>query len=135
MKRISLVLIVLFAVNAAFSQKIVENTNIKKFGMGMDIYADFWPDMPEGIDSKGLSRGINLFGMYNHAFKNSYFSFALGIGLGTHNLYMNGQIDMSSPDTTRFIKIADSINYKKSKISMSYLDLPLDFMIISPALG
>lgn len=126
MKRISLLLIIVFAASAVFSQQIVTNSTIKKFGIGMDINADFWPDMPDGIDSKGLSRGINLFGMYNHSFKNSMFSFAVGLGLGTHNLYLNGQVDMNSPDTTRFIKIADSVNYKKNKLMVSYLDLPFE---------
>lgn len=122
----------LILMSGVYSQNVVKETNFKKFNMGVDIFTDFLQDTPEDVEFKTINRGFNVFGMYNYRFGLSNFSFAIGLGLGSHNFYSNALVSEAN-DSTFFVKIADSIDYKKSKLNVNYIDLPLEFRLKTPS--
>ncbi len=96
-----------------------------KFSSGVAIFTDIWQGLPDGMKSRTINQGASYFVMYNHRFLKSNFSGAIGVGMGTHNLYSNSLIDADSVGNTIFVPI-DGIDYKRSKISLTYLDFPVE---------
>jgi len=84
-------------------------------------------NQPEGIKARTINQGFNFFGMYNYPFSESNFSFAFGFGMGFHNMYTNGVIEDIKADSINFIRIPDSVSYKKSKLANAYVDIPIEF--------
>lgn len=112
----------------ATAQKIVETT-VKRFSVGTDIFTDIWMNKPEGVKVRTINQGANVFGMYNFPFGESKVSFALGIGMGFNNLYTDSRINDIKADTIVFTPIPDSLDYKKSKLGLSYIDIPFELRI------
>ena len=122
MKRALILLFAVIAVNA-WSQVVNEETK-RKFTFGLDVFTDIWQDTPQELEPKTLNPGVNLFGSYNYMFGNSNDSFSPGIGLSVHNLYSDSWL-YASADTINFIPI-EGVNFKKSKLTTTYLDIPLE---------
>lgn len=88
---------------------------------------DGWGQLPDSIQTKGLSRGFNIALMYDFPIKASKFSFAGGLGISTSSVFLDGRrMDNSNgnSNTLRFIK---SDTYRKYKVATSYLEIPLEF--------
>jgi hypothetical protein len=83
-------------------------------------------DVPKGIDTWAINRGATVFGTYNIPFGKSNYSFAIGLGLSSHNIYGDFVVN-STEDSTYLTKIPDSVSYKRSKITLAYLEVPLEF--------
>jgi hypothetical protein len=94
--------------------------------LAMDFTYDLALNMPDSIKTKGFSRGFNIYFMYDVVLGKSRFSIAPGFGLGTNNYFHNNTI---SSDTagTYFNPIASDIKVKKNKLSLTYLDIPIEF--------
>jgi hypothetical protein len=126
MRKLLVLLLSIICFNS-FAQVIKEETK-RKFTFGMDIFTDLWQDLPQKLDPKTLNPGINVFGSYNYIFGNSNVSFSPGLGLGVHNLFSSSFL-LEKSDTTYFIPALDSLkgeDYKKSKLTVTYLDIPLE---------
>ncbi len=128
MKKLVILCFAFFIISGLYSQSIVNKNTMKKFSIGMDFFTDFWPNLPAGIETRTINQGVNVFGMYNYQFGASNFSFAIGAGMGTHNLYNNCLISERN-DTTFFTPINDTIGYKRSKLVLTYVDLPFEFRL------
>ena len=127
MKRIFVTILSIIALSS-FAQTIDEDTK-RKFTFGLDIFADIWQDVPEGVDPKTINPGVNIFGSYNFFFGESNFSFSPGIGLGVHNMFNESFVETIN-DSSYFIPITDEIpnlSYKKSKFTTTYFDIPMEF--------
>lgn len=118
-----------------FSQeknKILGETTVKRVSVGVDIFQDFWMNWPEGgMNVRAINLGAGTFATYNIPFGTSPVSFAIGAGVGWHNLYSNMTINDIKADSTFFTRIPDSINYKKSKLGVTYLDFPLELRFVA----
>lgn len=128
MKKIIIFLICLLPI-FAFSQektKTIGATTIKRVSVGFSIYQDFFMNWPAGMNVRAINQGAGAFATYNIPFGKSPISFAIGAGIGCHNLYSNTTIDNIRADTISFTPIPDSIGYKKSKLGLTYLDFPLE---------
>lgn len=125
MKKILILVSVMFLFSAVYSQDKKKELK-KNFGIKIDVFSDIWMDIPDDIDVKTINRGADIYGMYNFPIKKSNFSFAVGFGLGIHNMYSNTIAGVIN-DSTIFGEIPDSISYKKSKISVTYFDVPIEF--------
>ncbi len=108
-----------------YSQVVNESTK-KRISIGFGLFTDIMMKMPSGIKARTINQGVNVFGTYNVPFGKSNFSFAIGLGFGTHNIYGNFFVNSTS-DSTALIRMPDSVNYKRSKITLSYLEIPLEF--------
>jgi hypothetical protein len=127
MKKLLILASVIFLFSSVYSQD--KKVNLKKnFGIQINVFSDIWMDAPDDIDLKTINRGCDIYGMYNFPIKESNFSFAIGFGLGIHNMYSNAFVGVNTDnDSTIFNVIPDSITYKKSKISCAYFDIPIEF--------
>ncbi|MCD4736805.1 MAG: PorT family protein [Bacteroidales bacterium] len=107
--------------------QVIDDQTKRKFSIGIDVFTDIWQDLPKGMDTRTINQGTNIYGMYNYIFGKSNFSFSPGIGIGVHNLYNNTlpQFDLAN-DSTAFVIIPDSISYKRSKLTTSYFDIPVE---------
>ena len=133
MKKIIFFLICLLPM-VAFSQekaKIIGETTVKRVSVGVEIYQDFWMNWPKGMNVRAINQGAGGFIMYNIPFGESPVSFAIGAGIGCHNLFSNTTINNIKADTISFSVIPDSISYKKSKLGLTYLDFPMELKLVT----
>jgi len=128
MKSFAFTIIGIFLIGSVFSQESFEST-IRKFNIGVGVSTDIWLGLPEGMETRLINQGAQVNGMYNYRIKESVIYLAGGVGIGMHNLYSNSYIEDVKADSIAFIPIQDDIAYKKSKISLAYIDVPLEFRI------
>ncbi len=126
MKKFIATLIVIFIGLNVFSQDVIHSTR-QKFDIGVAFFNDIWFDVPSDIDTRFINQGANVFGMFNHKMGKSPLYLSIGAGLGMHNMYSNTIIPDVNGDTIKFTAITGK--YKKSKISLAYLDIPFELRI------
>jgi hypothetical protein len=74
------------------------------------------------------SRGINIKLMKDKLIKNSRFSFGYGLGFSSQNFDTDRFIVFDdSLDVTFFVPFDSATDVKRNKLSVNYLDLPLEF--------
>lgn len=82
---------------------------------------------PDSIKANGLNRAFNTYLCYDFPIKKSNFSFAAGIGVGVSNVYLKDQQVMNT-DTFSYARfVAETVNYKRYKITTTYLEAPFEF--------
>lgn len=111
------------------STKVMETETVRRVSVGADLYQDFWLNAPDDMDVRAINQGAGAFITYSFPLGNSPLSFAIGAGVGFHNLYSNTVIEDILADTIRFIPIVDSVNYRKSKLGLTYLDFPIELRL------
>ncbi|GAB1404272.1 MAG: outer membrane beta-barrel protein [Lentimicrobiaceae bacterium] len=110
----------------------------EKYTSGFDIFTDIIMDAPDGIDFRAFSPGVNIYGMRTFPVKESNFAFAVGLGLGIHNIFSNAVLN-DTMGVSYFTPIPDKaasggkLSYKKSKLTLTYLDLPAEIRFKSAA--
>lgn len=85
-----------------------------------------WSGETDGINTGGLSRTFNMYFMFDFPFKSTpNFSAALGVGVGTDNMFFKQtRIDLTK---SPLAFTADTDNsYKKYKLATTYLEVPLE---------
>jgi hypothetical protein len=129
MKKLVLLLIVsVFIGQNSYSQGLSEAVK-KKFTVGADFFTDIWQGAPSDIDLRTIHQGATAFGMFNFQLGESLTSFSVGLGIRNHNMYSNSRIDDVKADTIHFTAIPDGVIYRRSKINIVYLDLPVEFKV------
>ena len=86
-----------------------------------------WANTPDTINTKGFHRQFNMYFLFDFPFKaNPKISAALGIGVGTDNIFFQKTtIDLNQ--RSGIIFKPDSITkYKKYKIATAYAEIPLE---------
>lgn len=104
------------------------------------LSADRLSGMPDSISShqSGFSKGFNAYIMFDKPFKsNPKFSFAIGLGIGSTNIaFKKMNVDITSTAAKLPFTATDSTNhFKKSKLSLSYLEVPVEFRFSSNPLN
>lgn len=127
---LSLFILPLFVI-AQEKSKIIGETTIRRVSVGAEIYQDFWMNWPKGMNVRAINQGAGGFVMYNVPIGKSPLTFSIGAGLGFHNLYSNTTINDIHADTITFTPIVDSIDYRKSKLGLTYLDFPLELRLVT----
>jgi len=106
----------------------------------IQLSSDHLTGMPDSISKhqSGFSKGINAYIMLDKPFKASpKYSIGIGIGVGSSNIaFKNMNIDVKSTATKLPFTAVDSTNhFKKYKLSLSYLEIPLEFRYTSDPLN
>ena len=122
-RKLLIVSLLLISVSS-IAQVVTEETK-RKFTFGLDVFTDIWQDVPKGIEPKTINPGANVFGSYNYMFGESNVSFSPGLGLSMHNLYSDSWLK-ATPDSTYFEPVIDTLSFKKSKLTATYLDIPIE---------
>jgi hypothetical protein len=112
----------------AIHSQVVNETTKKKFNIGFGMFNDFVLNVPSGLKTRTIDQGVDVFALFNLPFGKSNFSFSLGLGLSAHNIYGDFTVNKDKTgDTTRLVKIPADVGYKRSKMTVVYLELPLEF--------
>ena len=102
----------------------------------IQLSSDHLSSMPDSIAShqSGFSKGFNMYLMLDKPFKASpKYSLGIGIGVGSSNIvFKKMMIDVKSTAVKLPFTAVDSTNhFKKYKLSLSYLEIPLEFRFTS----
>ncbi|MBL0055163.1 MAG: outer membrane beta-barrel protein [Chitinophagaceae bacterium] len=139
MKKLLLVVIAFITVSVASAQKKKDWTKVTGRA-GDHIMMQLSYDMMMGVaDSvkdrmKGIPRGFNAYVMLDKVFKGSpRFSVAFGVGFSSSSFYFKKLgIDLKSTNTTLPFINQDSLNhFKKNKLAISYLEIPIELRFSS----
>ncbi|MBP7849830.1 MAG: outer membrane beta-barrel protein [Lentimicrobiaceae bacterium] len=106
------------------------------FGSGMDLFTDVWMNLPAGIEARTINQGMNFYTTYSNPIGKSPFALSVGLSLGAHNLYSNASLE-SDTSGSFFVKIpstdlagkGEKIEYKRNKLVLAYLELPLEIVL------
>lgn len=130
-KIVTIIAFLAFLIPATDVQSQVLSESAKrKFTVGVDVFTDFWmvnieqPYMAPTYSNRVINQGATAFFMYNIPFGESLSSFSIGLAIRSQNSYSNSVILNIKADTIVFDLI--SSDYRKSKINMTYLDLPVE---------
>lgn len=108
------------------SEEVKEKINKAKDRFVFDININqALREKENGFDLKGFSAGFGTYFMYDVVIKESPISIAPGIGVAVDNYRHNSQI-VFTDSATNFVPFPDSIGYKKSKLGLTYVDIPLE---------
>ena len=102
----------------------------------IQLSSDHWAGASDTIKShKGaLSRGFNFYIMIDRPLKgDSRYSIGIGIGIGSSNMvFKKLSVDVKSASSTiPFTPLDSSSHFKRYKLSMSYLEVPLELRFTS----
>ncbi len=129
MKKVALIILICVAGLHAIGQPVDQST--RKRGSAMvDVFNDFYVGTPDSVGENFFNLGVNFTGFYNYPLGKSNFSFAFGVGLGSHNYKMNSLILKDTANISGFYPVKSDPqvnNYKKNKITYTYLDIPVEF--------
>ena len=141
MRKLSVIVLVLLASIPAFSQTAKQLRNKEILSRSGDhvmiqLSSDHWTGAPDSVTShiKGLHRGLNVYLMYDKKFKaDPRFSIAGGLGIGSSNIYFKKMNVEIAANTTQlpFTATDSTDNYKKFKLSTTFLEIPIEFRFSS----
>ncbi|WP_462247731.1 outer membrane beta-barrel protein [Ekhidna sp.] len=126
------VLIVFLVVSAsAQEEKELKRPDIPGEVM-VDVGFNVWSSMPGALERRNwAAKSIAIYYTKRKAF-GSKFSFNYGIGLGLEKMSLGDSSTLFSnkvvDDTLRAVSVgANTDNYSKNKLAMTYLDIPVEF--------
>lgn len=127
------VIFTLFAISL-FAQN--SNTDVNKnVNFGVDVFYDFWQNMPDSIGANGLSLGSSVYAMYEKQIwtEDGRYRLALGAGITTHKLSTNSYIDTLYKAPITFRPIGEDVDYKRSTLVVTYVDFMGELRYKSPS--
>jgi len=90
---------------------------------------DGWASKPDSIRTKGFSRSLNIYFMFDFPFKtDARFSVGIGAGIGSSNIFFDNQeVDITSTGSKlAFPDKKDTTHFKKYKLVSAYLEAPVE---------
>jgi hypothetical protein len=93
----------------------------------LDFTYDMLLNTPAEVETKGFSRGFNVYFMYDVVLGKSRFSLAPGLGLGMNNYFHKNSISYDTTGNTVFSALPNGADFKKNKIGLTYFDIPVEF--------
>ncbi len=102
----------------------------------VDVQYATWIDVPEDVELKPWSHGLQIYRLLDIPFGKSNFGFAIGPGLSLYNFHHNAQynevIDPITNDVfSEFRPYSDGFEYRKNKLSVNSVELAGELRIRS----
>src|SRR5687768_10407466 len=97
-----------------------------------------WANIPDSINTKGLSKSINVYVMFDFPFKtNPKLSMAFGPGIATdHILFSKTHVGIKeNAPAILFTDQSDTTHFKKTKLATAYLEAPVEFRYSANPVG
>ena len=107
----------------------------ESFSNSFDFFTTISTNKPENFDPRAVNQGFRHSFSYRMPFGKSKFSLSMGVGIGFYNYYIDALPKEVLPASMQlgdsyFRKIATisepEISYKKNKMNLTYLDIPLE---------
>ncbi len=98
----------------------------------LELMYNGWYNAPDSINTTGIGRGFNMYLCYDFPIgkkAETHFSFAAGVGISSSNIYFKDQeivLDDLVDSTSQARFIPESRNYKKYKLTTTYLEAPFE---------
>lgn len=114
-------------------EKLKENFKIEdliiKDRLFVDIFSSIWYNFnTETYKQRAINQGVNAAFLFDLPVKkNSPFSFGIGVGVTSHNLFSNARFYIGEGYTTQVKAIDEKIEYSRNKISFTNINIPLEF--------
>ncbi len=118
---------------STLAQKPTTETIRKRISLGVGVFNDFWQNVPADISPRKINQGSDVFLTYSFPMdKKGHLSFFAGAGLGMHNFYHQALLGVNEDGVSYFYKAPEKVNgnkitVKKSKLSLTYFDIPFGF--------
>lgn len=140
-KFLSLLTCTLF-VTAAFAQKDpqkkIDVSNRSNDHLLFQLGVTRWANIPDTINTKGFSKSVNLYLMFDFPFKtNPKLSMAFGPGIASDHMIFSETFVGIKENTSslRFTNQSDTNHFKKAKLATTYLEAPVEFRYSANPLG
>lgn len=92
------------------------------------IFTDFWQNLPGDMALKSIQRGISISALQDMPLSRTNFSLAAGLAFTSHNLYSDHRyLYHVHHDKFDFYPIDKEHTYDKNKLSINYLEVPVEF--------
>jgi hypothetical protein len=139
MKKVLLVSLSCLLLNVLFAQETPETPKKKQvINLGNRANDHFliqlgytgWAKIPDTINTGGFSKSINVYFMFDFPFKsNPKLSMAFGPGISSDNIKFQKTFVgiKENTSTIQFRDQADTNHFKKTKLSTTYLEAPIEF--------
>jgi hypothetical protein len=100
----------------------------------LDFNHDRFQLLPQGVTQGYFSFGVNAYLFHDRPLnKKGTLAFAIGAGVSSFNIHNNAQFSYTENDEgnliTEFTPFAEGLEYKKNKLSLNYLEIPVEFRI------
>ncbi len=126
MKHYCITLIIAMAFSATTAKAFVPERMHPTDRFIITVFSDIWQDVPEEMDLKTIQRGISISALQDMPLGRSNFSLAAGLAFSSHNLYSDHRYSfIPSLNQFRFVAIDPEHEYDKNKLSMNYLEVPV----------
>ncbi len=88
------------------------------------LFTDVWSNLPADMETKTINRGVTIDYLQDFPISTSNFSFAVGLGFTSHNIYSDNFYARTS-GRHEFMPIS-GLDYDKNKLSLNYLNVPVE---------
>ncbi len=146
-RKIVLVIVLLALAASSYAQKPSAESIRKRLSLGFGVFNDFWMKVPDSINPRAINQGVDVFIHYMFPMdKKGHMSFFIGGGIGAHNFYNQALLgvgeyniyeeplidDPLRQNESYFYNVPKKFNgkaieLKKSKLSITYVDIPFGF--------
>lgn len=90
------------------------------------VFSDIWQDVPETMDLRTIQRGVSINAFQDMPIGRTNFSLAAGLAFSSHNLYSDHRYRfIPEMNQFHFVAIDPAHDYDKNKLSMNYLEVPV----------
>lgn len=122
------IICIAFIIPGSAQAQVVNSSAKKRISIGVGLFTDIWMNKPADMKTRAINQGMQVFGSYNSPFGKSNFSFAIGLGISIHNMYWNYKF-LGDVDSLSFQFQKSDVNYKRSKLTLPYFEIPLEFRL------
>lgn len=146
-RKLSFIITFLALTATSFAQKPSVESIAKSLSLGFGVHHSFWMNVPDSINPRAIHQGVDIFIHYSFPMdKRGHLSFFIGGGIGAHNFYNQALLGVGRFNTFNKPLIPGDINQnisyfynapatvdgkkievKKSKLSLTYIDIPFGF--------
>jgi hypothetical protein len=146
MKRNATLIIILLALAASsYAQKPSVESIRKRLSLGFGVFTDIWLKVPDSINPRAINQGVDVFIHYSFPMdKKGHMNFFIGGGIGAHNFYNQALLGTGKyniyeklpagvgNNESYFYNVPPrfngaATNLKKSKLAITYIDVPFGF--------
>ena len=112
--------------------KSLKNKINSKIKVEFSLNSDHWFKTGNSIKTKTISLGMEVFASKKIYFGKSPLGVSVGLGITTSNYHYNQLIKYDSLGRNSFSTVPTSVNsnnikYKKDKLSLTYIEIPIEF--------